>query len=200
MKLMIDISEEAYDLAMAGDYSEIYGGANIAEAVVNGKPIPSEIEAEIEALIDQQVGEDDFVTTCAALAQDVNTIKEAMEPDLRKDPLVMVKQRKPRQRKIKVYGTNAMLRSPFVDVAHRLGLYEYSRQVHIICGATSLAEANHLCEEAGLGATVFRRNYTSVSSNKTEVTLAGNGGIFVCIGESCCPQNYYPLSALKEEQ
>jgi len=103
-------------------------------------------------------------------------------------------------RKIKVYGTNVMLCSPFVDVARRLGLYEYSRQVHIICGATSLAEANHLCEEAGLGATVFRRDYTSVTSNKTEVALAGNGGIFVCVGQNCCPQNYYPLSVLKGEE
>lgn len=195
MKLMIDISEEAYDLAMTGDYSEIYGGVNIAEAVVNGKPIPSELEAEIEALIDQQVGEDDFVTTCAALAQDANTIKEAMEPDLRKDPLVMVKQRKPRQRKIKVYGTNVMLCRPMVDVAHSLGLHEYSRQVHIICGATSLDEANRLCQASGFYGNVFRRDYTSVTGNKTEVALAGNGGIFVRIG-----QNYYPLSVLNGEQ
>ena len=194
MKLIIDIPEEAYDLAIAGDYSEIYGGANIAEAVVKGKPIPSEIEAEIEALIDQHIGEDDFVTTCVALAPDANTIKEAMEPDLRKDPLVMVKKRKPRQKKIKVYGTNVMLFGPMVDVAHSLGLHKYSVQVRIICGATSLAEANRLCQASGFHRNVFRRDYTSVTGNETEVALAGNGGIFVRIG-----QNYYPLSVLKGE-
>ena len=103
--------------------------------------------------------------------------------------------RKPRQKKIKVYGTNVMLCSPMVDVAHSLGLHEYARQVRIICGATSLAEANRLCQSNGFYRNVFQRDYTSVTGNETEVALAGNGGIFVRIG-----QTYYPLSVLKGEE
>ena len=40
MKIVIDIPEEAYTLAKAGDYSKIYSGADIAEAIVKGTVLP----------------------------------------------------------------------------------------------------------------------------------------------------------------
>lgn len=40
MKLVIDIPENDYELALRNDYSAIYKGAHIAEAIKKGIPLP----------------------------------------------------------------------------------------------------------------------------------------------------------------
>ena len=40
MKLIIDISENDYELALRNDYSAIYKGTHIAEAIKKGVPLP----------------------------------------------------------------------------------------------------------------------------------------------------------------
>lgn len=97
---------------------------------------------------------------------------------------------------IKIYGTNTFLNGKMLENARKRGLSEHSSQVRIICGATSLAEANRLCEAEGLSSKTFRRDYTQTSGNAKEVELAGNGGIFISL--SLWGGDYYPISELKE--
>jgi hypothetical protein len=40
MQIVIDIPEEDYILARKNDYSAVYKGAHIAEAIKNGTPLP----------------------------------------------------------------------------------------------------------------------------------------------------------------
>ena len=40
MKIVIDIPENDYELALRNDYSAIYKGAHIAEAIKKGIPLP----------------------------------------------------------------------------------------------------------------------------------------------------------------
>lgn len=94
---------------------------------------------------------------------------------------------------IKVYGTTAILAGELLDTAHQLGLPEYARQVRLICGATSFAEANRLCAAEGMYDRMFQRDCSSVSYNDKEVELAGNGGIFIGINN-----DYYSIEQLKE--
>lgn len=94
---------------------------------------------------------------------------------------------------IKVYGTTAILAFELLTVAHQLGLPECTRQVRLICGATSMAEANRLCEAEGMYKRMFERGYTFVTGNKKELELAGNGGIFIGINN-----DYYSIEQLKE--
>lgn len=103
-------------------------------------------------------------------------------------------------RKIKVYGTTTVLTSRFLEGAHARGLSQWSRQVRIICGATSMAEANRLCEAQGLYGPVFRSNCTSGTKNATEVGLAKDGGIFVAIQAPGSPVSYYSLEDLAEQE
>jgi len=100
-------------------------------------------------------------------------------------------------KKIKIYGTNTFIYGKMLENARKRGLPEHRNQVRIICGATSLAEANRLCETEGLSSKTFHRNYTMTSGNPKEVELAGNGGIFIrlsLIGDG----DYYSISELKE--
>jgi hypothetical protein len=99
---------------------------------------------------------------------------------------------------IKIYGTNTFLYGKMLENARKRGLSEHSNQVRIICGATSLAEANRLCEAEGLSPKTFRRNYASISYNATEIELARNGGIFIGLSLLMSDKNYYPISELKE--
>ena len=101
-------------------------------------------------------------------------------------------------RKIKVYGTMVMISGEVLRKAHQLGLSEYTRQVRLICGATSMAEANRLCEAEGMYR-AFRRDYTCVTGNKQELELAGNGGIFIGIPQhGTAIREYYSFKALKD--
>ena len=42
MQIVIDIPENDYELALRNDYSTIYKGVHIAEAIKNGTPLPKE--------------------------------------------------------------------------------------------------------------------------------------------------------------
>lgn len=99
---------------------------------------------------------------------------------------------------IKVYGTTDIISGELLCKARQLGLSGYSRQVRVICGATSMAEANRMCDEEGLYRT-FKRDYTSITGNKEELELAGNGGIFIGIPQhGTAIRKYYSIKELKE--
>ena len=99
---------------------------------------------------------------------------------------------------IKVYATMVMISGDVLRKAHQLGLSEYTRQVRLICGATSMAEANRLCEAEGMYR-AFRRDFTSITGNKRELELAGNGGIFIGIPQhGTANREYYSIKELKE--
>ena len=99
---------------------------------------------------------------------------------------------------IKVYGTTDIITGELLCKARQLGLSIYSRQVRVICGATSMAEANRMCETEGMGRT-FKRDYTSITGNKKELELAGNGGIFIGIPQhGSAIREYYSIKELKE--
>ena len=100
---------------------------------------------------------------------------------------------------IKVYGTTAILDFELNKAAHQLGLANHASQVRLICGATSMAEANRLCKAEGMYERMFTQRDACTTGNKQELELAGNGGIFIGI-----PQNgtgvykYYSIKELKE--
>ena len=102
-------------------------------------------------------------------------------------------------RTIKVYSTNCMIYGAILKKAEEFGQQKYHNQVHIICGATSMAEANRLCEAEGLSSRTFRRDYTSVTSNTEANELAGNGGIFIQIQKIGEPAKWYSIKQLKGE-
>ena len=98
-------------------------------------------------------------------------------------------------RTIKVYGTNTFIYGELFEEAKKRGLSENRHQVRIICGATSMAEANRLCEAAGLSEKTFISGYTSVTGNSKELALAGNGGIFIAMG--VLSNDYYSIEELQ---
>lgn len=102
-------------------------------------------------------------------------------------------------RTIKVYATNCMIYGDILKKAEELGQTNYHNQVHIICGATSMAEANRLCEAEGVSSRTFSRDYTSVTSNEEANELAGNGGIFIQIQKVGEPAKWYSIKQLKGE-
>ena len=101
-------------------------------------------------------------------------------------------------KQIKVYGTDTFLYGALLKKAHELGLPEHRHQVRIICGATSMAEANRMCEAEGL-VNVFRSKYTSITGNSCEIAVAGNGGIYFWIG-AYGRGNLYSIAQLKGDE
>lgn len=101
-------------------------------------------------------------------------------------------------RKIKVYGTTTFLRGRLLAVAReKYGLRR--DQVRIICGATSMAEANRMCEANELFHNTFRSDYTTETGNAVELELAGNGGIFIELTENrglVKKENYHSVEEL----
>lgn len=100
-------------------------------------------------------------------------------------------------REIKVYGTNGFPPSDICEALRQLGASQYKRQFRIICGATSIAEANRICAEKGLGNKVFQYGWCSPTGNKKELELAGNGGIFILAVDFS--EKYYSIEQLKGE-
>ena len=98
-------------------------------------------------------------------------------------------------RQIKVYGTHTFIYGKVLEEAHKRGLSEQRNQVRIICGATSMAEANRLCEAVGLDGKTFISGETSVTGNEKELALAGNGGIFIAMG--VMSNDYYSIEELQ---
>ena len=102
-------------------------------------------------------------------------------------------------RHIKVYGTMNTPNCEIIEALHRLGAPKLRRQFRIICGATSMAEANRLCEAEGVGHGIFKREYTCETFNGEEVALAGNGGIFIALQHFYGSKTYYSIEQLKGE-
>lgn len=101
---------------------------------------------------------------------------------------------------IKVYGTTAIITGELLCKAQQLGLAKYRSQVRLICGATSMAEANRLCEAEGMYKRMFNRDYACVTGNEQELELAGNGGIFIGIPQhGTFVYKYYSIKELKEK-
>ncbi len=84
-------------------------------------------------------------------------------------------------RKIKVLGTNAVIRGSKLNKLRELGVPKHERQFRVICGCTSLADANRQCEVAGLDNRTFQRNFSSETGNSKELEVAGNGGLFISL-------------------
>ena len=100
---------------------------------------------------------------------------------------------------IKVYGTTAIISGELLCKAQQLGLAKHRRQVRLICGATSMAEANRMCEAEGMYNRMFTQGYACTTSNKEELELAGNGGIFIGIPQhGSADEKYYSIKELKE--
>ncbi len=84
-------------------------------------------------------------------------------------------------KRIKVLGTNAIITGSKLNKLHELGAPERERQFRIICGCTSLADANRQCEEAGLDNRTFQRNFSVETGNPNELDVARNGGVFISL-------------------
>ena len=84
-------------------------------------------------------------------------------------------------KKIKVLGTNAVIKGSKLNRLHELGAPEREKQFRIICGCTSLTDANRQCEAAGLDNRIFQRDYSTETYNSKELDIAGNGGLFISL-------------------
>lgn len=104
-------------------------------------------------------------------------------------------------RKIKVYVTLTNLYGEMAEKNREFGMNSHSSQVRIICGATSMAEANRMCEAVGLDVRggIFRSDYTTITGNPVECELAGNGGIFIATSSLPCgrKEEYHSIGELK---
>ena len=97
-------------------------------------------------------------------------------------------------RRIKVLGTAATIRGKYLQKLHEMGVPAHKDQFRVICGCTSMADANRQCEEAGLNNRTFQSDYTSESGNDKELELAGEGGLFIEIAYN----RYVSVEELKE--
>ncbi len=85
-------------------------------------------------------------------------------------------------RRMKVLDTNCFLYGDMLNKARELGLKRnYRNQVRIICGCTSMANANRKCEALGLGHRVFTSGYTTETGNEKELSLAMDGSVWVLL-------------------
>ena len=84
-------------------------------------------------------------------------------------------------KKIKVLGTVAIIRGKYLQKLHEMGVPAHKDQFRIICGCTSMADANRQCEAAGLNNRTFESGYTAETANDKELELAGKGGLFIKI-------------------
>ncbi len=82
-------------------------------------------------------------------------------------------------RRIKVLGTAAIIRGKYLQKLHEMGVPAHKVQFRVICGCTSIADANRQCEAAGLNNRTFESGYTAETANDKELELAGNGGLFI---------------------
>ena len=83
-------------------------------------------------------------------------------------------------------GTDCFLYGDMLNKARELGLKRNynSNQVRIICGCTSMADANRKCEALGLGSRVFESGYTTETGNEKELSLAMDGSVWVKLDSS----------------
>lgn len=84
-------------------------------------------------------------------------------------------------KKIKVLGTDTVIIGSKLNKLHELGAPEHKRQFRIICGCTSLADANRQCETAGLDNRTFQRDFSAETGNLMELEIAGEGGLYVVL-------------------
>lgn len=97
-------------------------------------------------------------------------------------------------KRIKVLGTSAIIRGKYLQKLHEMGVPVHKVQLRVICGCTSMADANRQCEAAGLDNRTLQSDYTSESGNDKELELAGNGGLFIEISND----KYVSVEELQE--
>lgn len=97
-------------------------------------------------------------------------------------------------RRIKVLGTAAIIRGKYLQKLHEMGVPAHKDQFRVICGCTSIADANRQCEAAGLNNRTFESGYTAETANDKELELAGNGGLFINISND----RYVSVEELQE--
>lgn len=81
----------------------------------------------------------------------------------------------------KYYGTNIMIYGDMNKKLIKIGYKGYHSQFRIVCKASSMAEANRICERYGLGQKCFVSNYTSETGNDIEIEEADKYELIICI-------------------
>ena len=84
-------------------------------------------------------------------------------------------------KKMKVLDTTAVIGGKCLQKLREMGVPAHKKQFRIICGCTSMADANRQCEAAGLNNRTFESGYTDETGNEKELELAGEGGLFIKI-------------------
>lgn len=74
-----------------------------------------------------------------------------------------------------------MIRGKCLQKMHEMGVPVHKDQFRVICGCTSMADANRQCEAAGLNNKTFESGYTAETGNSKELEIAGKGGLFIKI-------------------
>lgn len=97
-------------------------------------------------------------------------------------------------KRIKVLGTTVVFKGKYLQKIHKMDVPARINQFRVICGCTSMADANRQCESAGLDNRTFQSDYTSESGNDKELELAGNGGLFIEISND----RYVSVEELQE--
>ncbi len=97
-------------------------------------------------------------------------------------------------RRIKVLGTTAVIRGKYLQKLHEMGAPAHNTQFRVICGCTSMADANRQCEAAGLDYRTFQSDYTMETANEKELELAGESGLFIEISNG----RYVSVEELQE--
>ena len=87
-------------------------------------------------------------------------------------------------KRTKVLGTTAVIGGKCLQKLHEMGAPAHKKQFRVICGCTSMADANRQCEAAGLNNRTFESGYTDETGNEKELELAGEGGLFIKISNN----------------
>lgn len=82
----------------------------------------------------------------------------------------------------KYYGTNIMIYEDIRRKLKKVGYKGFHNQFRIVCKASSMAEANRICERYGLGQKCFTSAYTSETGNTIQIENADKYELIICIG------------------
>ena len=82
---------------------------------------------------------------------------------------------------MKVLTTNIFIHGKPLKKLQSLGYNGTNCQFRIICGCTSRSEANKQWKSITGNSKVFEGNQTRETADLTELTIAENGGCYICI-------------------
>ena len=81
----------------------------------------------------------------------------------------------------KYYGTNISLSWDASLKIKEKGYSGSHNQFRVVCKAKSMAEANRISEDLGIGRKTFHRDWTSETGNETEIKMCDKYGFIICI-------------------